>query len=35
LDIKYDRALAQNKQYNVNATIYPNIEAMLAGVSWI
>src|SRR5450432_232678 len=31
-DIKYDRALAQNKQYNVNATTYPNIEAMLAGV---
>ncbi len=31
-DIKYDRALAQNKQYNVNAQTYPNIEAMLAGV---
>ena len=31
-DIKYDRALAQNKQYKVNATTYPNIEAMLAGV---
>ena len=31
-DIKYDRALAQNKQYNVNATTYPNIDAMLAGV---
>src|SRR5664279_966898 len=31
-DIKYDRALAQNKQYNVNAKTYPNIEAMLAGV---
>jgi predicted dehydrogenase len=31
-DIKYDRALAQNKQYNVNAATYPNIEAMLAGV---
>ncbi len=31
-DIKYDRALAQNKQYNVNASTYPNIEAMLAGV---
>jgi predicted dehydrogenase len=31
-DIKYDRALAQNKQYQVNAVTYPNIEAMLAGV---
>lgn len=31
-DIKYDRALAQNKQYNVNAQTYPNIDAMLAGV---
>jgi predicted dehydrogenase len=31
-DIKYDRALAQNKQYNVNAATYPNIEAMLSGV---
>jgi predicted dehydrogenase len=31
-DIKYERALAQNKQYNVNAATYPNIEAMLAGV---
>ncbi|HEY9363026.1 MAG TPA: Gfo/Idh/MocA family oxidoreductase [Chitinophagaceae bacterium] len=31
-DIKYDRALAQNKQYKVNATTYPNIDAMLAGV---
>ncbi len=31
-DIKYDRALAQNKQYNVNAQTYPNIEAMLKGV---
>ncbi len=31
-DIKYDRALAQNKKYNVNATTYPNIDAMLAGV---
>ncbi|HLK28265.1 MAG TPA: Gfo/Idh/MocA family oxidoreductase [Puia sp.] len=31
-DIKYDRALAQNKQYNVNAHTYPNIEEMLAGV---
>jgi predicted dehydrogenase len=31
-DIRYERALAQNKQYNVNAATYPNIEAMLAGV---
>lgn len=31
-DIKYDRAVAQNKQYNVNAKTYPNIDAMLAGV---
>ncbi len=31
-DIKYDRALAQNKQYNVNAKTYPDIDAMLAGV---
>src|SRR3982751_99933 len=31
-DIKYDRALAQNKQYNVNAATYPNIDAMLQGV---
>lgn len=31
-DIKYDRAVAQNKLYNVNATTYPNIDAMLAGV---
>lgn len=31
-DIKYDRALAQNKQYNVNAATYPHIDAMLKGV---
>src|SRR5450755_1412936 len=31
-DIKYDRALAQNKQYNVNAATYHNIDAMLEGV---
>jgi len=31
-DIKYDRAINQNKQYNVNAQTYPNIEAMLKGV---
>ncbi|MFI5131339.1 MAG: Gfo/Idh/MocA family protein [Chitinophagales bacterium] len=31
-DIKYERAVAQNKQYNVNAATYPNIDAMLKGV---
>ena len=31
-DIRYERAVAQNKQYNVNAATYPNIEAMFAGV---
>lgn len=31
-DIKYDRAEAQNKQYNVNAATYPHIDKMLAGV---
>ncbi|HEV8286831.1 MAG TPA: Gfo/Idh/MocA family oxidoreductase [Chitinophagaceae bacterium] len=31
-DIKYDRALAQNKQYNVNAATYPHIDKLLAGV---
>lgn len=31
-DIKYDRTVAQNKQYNVQAQTYPNIDAMLAGV---
>src|SRR5205085_6137218 len=31
-DIKYDRAVEQNKKYNVNAKTYPNINAMLAGV---
>ena len=31
-DIKYERALAQNKQYKVNATTYPHIDKMLAGV---
>lgn len=30
-DIKYDRAVGQNKQYNVNATTYPHIDKMLAG----
>jgi predicted dehydrogenase len=30
-DIKHDRAIAQNKQYNVNAATYPNIAAMLSG----
>jgi predicted dehydrogenase len=31
-DIKYDRAVNQNKQYSLNASTYPNIEAMMAGV---
>ncbi len=31
-DTKYDRALAQNKQYNVNAQTYRNIDEMLKGV---
>jgi predicted dehydrogenase len=31
-DIKHDRAIAQKKQYNVNAETYPNIDAMLKGV---
>jgi predicted dehydrogenase len=31
-DIKYDRALAQNKQYNVNAATYPHIDQLLSGV---
>ena len=31
-DIKYDRALEQNKKYNVNAQTYPHIDKMLAGV---
>jgi predicted dehydrogenase len=31
-DIKPERAVAQNKQYNVNAKIYANIDEMLKGV---
>jgi predicted dehydrogenase len=31
-DIKYERAVAQKKQYNVNAETYPNINALLKGV---
>lgn len=31
-DVKYDRAVAQNKQYNVNAKTYQHIDAMLKGV---
>jgi predicted dehydrogenase len=31
-DIKYERAEAQNKQYNVNAKTYRNIDDMLKGV---
>ena len=31
-DIKYDRAVNQNKEYKVNAQTYPNIDAVLKGV---
>jgi predicted dehydrogenase len=31
-DIKYERAEAQNKTYNVNAATYPHIDALLKGV---
>ncbi|MBS1917817.1 MAG: Gfo/Idh/MocA family oxidoreductase [Bacteroidetes bacterium] len=31
-DIKYDRALEQNKKYNINAATYPHIDKLLAGV---
>lgn len=31
-DIKYERAVAQNNQYKVNAATYPNIDAMIKGV---
>jgi predicted dehydrogenase len=31
-DIKYERAVEQNKKYNVNAQIYPHIDKMLVGV---
>lgn len=31
-DIKYDRALAQNEQYKVNAKTYASIDALLSGV---
>lgn len=31
-DIKYERAVAQNKEYKVNAQTYPDIDAMLKGV---
>ena len=31
-DIKYERAMAQNNLYKVNAATYPSIEKMLAGV---
>lgn len=31
-DRKYDRAVAQNKQYNVGAATYPHIDALLKGV---
>jgi len=32
-DIKYDRAVGQNKQYNVNAATYPHIDKMLCRCS--
>jgi predicted dehydrogenase len=31
-DIKYERAVTQNKEYKVNAQTYPHIDAMLKGV---
>ena len=31
-DIKYERAVEQNKKYNVNAQTYPHIDKMLGGV---
>lgn len=31
-DIKYERTLAQAKQYKLNVSTYPNIDKMLAGV---
>jgi len=31
-DIKYERALEQNKKYNVSAATYPHIDKLLAGV---
>jgi len=31
-DLKYERAVNQNKEYKVNAQTYPNIDAMLKGV---
>ncbi len=31
-DIRYERAVAQNKQYSVNAALYPNINEMLSGI---
>jgi predicted dehydrogenase len=33
-DIKPERAVAQNKQYNVNAKTYGNIDAMLQGIQF-
>jgi predicted dehydrogenase len=33
-DIKPQRAIDQNKQYGLNAQTYPNIDAMLAGVTF-
>src|SRR4029078_11855305 len=31
-DMKYERAVNQNKEYKVNAQTYPNIDAMLGGI---
>ena len=33
-DIKYERAVEQNKKYNVNAQTYSHIDKMLAGVAF-
>ena len=33
-DIKYERAVAQNKEYKVNAKTYPHIDAMLKGAAF-
>ena len=31
-DIRFERAVGQNKEYNLKAATYPNIDAMLSGV---
>lgn len=33
-DIKYERAVNQNNEYDLNASTYPNIESMMAGVTF-